>query len=120
MGEELHIGRYAVQVKDLEEGVTPNYEFVRATVSLESDGRQRGVYFPERRYYTASEQPSTEVQIHSTFLEDLYFVYAASGPGGGAMIQVYQNPLVRWVWIGGIVMVVGGLICLVPRRRGSS
>ncbi|MFH1277158.1 MAG: heme lyase CcmF/NrfE family subunit [Candidatus Eisenbacteria bacterium] len=117
VGGEMELGKYKVRVENLEEGVTPNYEYARAALALFDGDRPIGRYTPERRYYNASEQPSSEVEIHSTFVEDLYLVYAASGAHGGAVIQVYRNPLVRWVWIGGIVMVAGTLVCLVPSRR---
>lgn len=116
-GGEMAIAGYTLRVENLEEGETPNYDFARARVVLERRGRPVGVYRPERRFYYASEQPSTEVEIHSTVREDIYLVYASTGEKGGAVIQVYRNPLVLWVWVGGIVLVLGGLICLVPMRR---
>ncbi|MFH1680969.1 MAG: cytochrome c-type biogenesis CcmF C-terminal domain-containing protein, partial [Candidatus Eisenbacteria bacterium] len=117
VGSEMTMGGYTFRVESLEEDQTPNYDFARAGVVLERDGRRLGTYYPERRYYRASEQPSTEVEIRSTVREDLYMVYAAMGEGGGAVIQVYRNPLVLWVWVGGIVLVLGGLACLIPTKR---
>jgi cytochrome c-type biogenesis protein CcmF len=117
VGEELAIGGYTLRVEDVEEGETPNYDFARAAVALFQDGRPAGLYHPERRYYRASEQPSSEVEIKSSWREDLYMVYASTGPRGGAVIQVFHNPLVAWVWVGGLVLVAGGLVCLLPSAK---
>jgi cytochrome c-type biogenesis protein CcmF len=119
-GEEMVLGEYTLRIEGLEEGRTPNYDFARAAVALSRGSELLGTYHPERRLYRASEQPSTEVEIRSGFKEDLYLVYAAAGKGESAVIQVYRNPLVRWVWIGGIVLVAGGLVCLLPARRGET
>jgi len=120
VGEELAIGGYSLRVEELEEGETPNYDFARASVTLSREGEPLGLYHPERRFYRASEQPSSEVEIRSSWKEDLYMVYASTGPNGGAVIQVFRNPLVQWVWIGGLVLVAGGIICLLPTKKETS
>jgi len=114
IGETMAVGGYELRIDSLDEGVTPNYDYASAVISLLRGGAPVASFEPERRFYRASEQPSSEVEIHSTFTEDVYLVYASMGNSGGAVIQVYRNPLVRWVWIGGIVLVLGTLICLVP------
>ena len=65
----------------------------------------------------ASGQPTSEVSRHATFAEDVYLVFAALPEDEVATIQVFVKPLVRWVWIGGIVMFFGTAITLVPGRR---
>ena len=73
--------------------------------------------YPERRLYKASQQPTTEVAIRPRLNEDIYLVYAGQAEESGkAVIQVYINPLVNWVWIGGLVMVLGTGIALIPSR----
>jgi cytochrome c-type biogenesis protein CcmF len=72
---------------------------------------------PEKRFYKSSQQPTSEVAIHSTLFEDLYVVYLGSGENGRALIQVYLNPLVTWVWIGAVVMFLGTILTIVPERR---
>ena len=62
-----------------------------------------------------SFEPSTEVGIRSTLQEDLYIVYAGSVAGTEEAVYRFSlNPLVLWVWIGGVVLVAGGLITMWP------
>jgi cytochrome c-type biogenesis protein CcmF len=57
------------------------------------------------------------VSIHPTLAEDLYVVLSGQDQDTGkAVIEVFVNPLVMWVWIGGVVMVLGTLLALVPSR----
>jgi len=72
---------------------------------------------PERRFYKASEQPLTKVTIHSTWREDLYVYYAGDNQQTRSpIIHVYLNPLVRWLWVGGGLVMIGIFIALVPSR----
>ena len=72
---------------------------------------------PEKRFYKASQQPTSYVAIHPTLSEDLYVVLAGLDPDTGkAIIQVFVNPLVMWVWIGGVVTLLGTLLAMVPSR----
>ena len=68
-----------------------------------------GVYEPQKHLYKASQQPTSEVRRHATWVEDVYLVFASVTDDGEnkATIQVFVKPLVRWVWIGGIVMFLG-------------
>ena len=91
-----------------------------ATVSVAKDGRSMGLVTSEKRQHVDSFrrptfEPSTEVGIRSNLQEDLYITYA--GSVGGTEEAVYRftiNPLVWWVWFGGFVLAVGGLITMWP------
>jgi cytochrome c-type biogenesis protein CcmF len=72
---------------------------------------------PEKRMYKASRQPTSEVALHIRPNEDLYLNFAGmSDDNQRAVIQAYVNPLVSWVWIGGLTLIFGTLICLVPAK----
>jgi cytochrome c biogenesis factor len=58
------------------------------------------------------------VAIYSTLREDLYVVYAGQNPETQApVVHAYLNPLVKWIWLGGLVVVLGTLVTLMPNRR---
>ncbi len=60
-------------------------------------------------------EPSTEVGIRSDLREDLYIVYAGSVDGTEEAVYRFTiNPLVWWVWFGGIVLAVGGIVTMWP------
>ena len=117
-GEEFDIGRYSLRVEKLSKGENPNYLYDRAVLSVAKGDKFLGTMTPERRFFKASEQPTSVVAIRSlphSFIEDFYVVFAARDERNGtAVFEAYFNPLVAWVWIGGIVTFLGTLLALVP------
>lgn len=116
-GESVHVSGYDVELLGLDSGDTPNYEWLSARLEVSKNGNVLGVYEPQKHLYKASQQPTSEVRRHATWTEDVYLVFAAVTDGNEATIQVFVKPLVRWVWIGGIVMFLGTCVTLVPDRR---
>jgi cytochrome c-type biogenesis protein CcmF len=120
VGDTMSIREYTLRVDKLGVEDTANYSSDKATVSLFAYGRKVANLYPERRVYKAGSepQPTSEVAIYSTVRNDMYVVFAgATRDGKKAIIQVFYNPLTMWVWIGGIVLVVGTLIALLPNRK---
>jgi cytochrome c-type biogenesis protein CcmF len=116
-GDLLRVKDYMLRCESLTSGDTPNYSFQRAMLSVSKAGRALGTMDPERRFFKASQEVTSHVTIRSSLAEDLYVVLASQDPESGkAVIQVFVNPLVIWVWIGGIVMFLGTLLALVPSR----
>ncbi len=116
-GETMSIGNYEAKLTKLDEGSTPNHSWWSAIMDVSKDGKAIGTFAPQRHFYFASEQPTSEVRRYSTFREDLYMVFAGMTEEGKATIQIFLNPLVRWVWIGGIVMFFGTIIIMLPNKR---
>ncbi len=116
-GESIQIRSYDVKLLRLNEGRTPNYEWVSAELEVSKNGKVLGTYAPQKHYYFASGQPTSEVSRHATMTEDLYLVFASVTDDDKTTVQVFLKPLVRWVWLGGIVMFLGTCITLVPGKR---
>jgi len=94
-------------------------------VIAQRHGKPVKMLYPEKRVYRASEQATSEIAIRSTLKEDLYVVFAGLSEDEKAVIQVYLNPLVSWLWIGGLVIGLGTIICILPesptgRVRGKT
>ncbi len=91
-----------------------------ASLDLKKDGESKGRITSEKRQHLdsfgrATFEPSTEVGIRSNLQEDLYVVYAGTvGGTDQATYAITINPLVMWVWIGGVVLVIGGIITMWP------
>jgi cytochrome c-type biogenesis protein CcmF len=116
-GDSFKIGRYDLRMVDLEHGENDNYQFDRATLDVLSKGEDLGLLRPEKRMYKASRQPTSQVALRIRPNEDLYLNFAGmSDDNQRAVIQAYVNPLVSWVWVGGLVLIGGTLICLVPAK----
>ena len=71
---------------------------------------------PEKRFYKASQQPTSYVSIHPTLTEDLYVVLAGTTPTRARRSSGLHQPAGAWVWVGGVVMFLGTLLALVPSR----
>jgi cytochrome c-type biogenesis protein CcmF len=102
-----------------------NRQVSSASLEIRRDGATRGVLTSEKRQHVNSFgeptfQPSTEVGIHSGLREDLYVVYAGSiGGTERSNFAITINPLVWWVWAGGVILVIGGLTTMWPGGRAS-
>ena len=120
VGDRMPLGPYTLQMRDLSESDTPNYTASKAQIVLTRGESQVGILVPERRFYKASRQPTTEVAIRPRLSEDVYIVYEGmSDDRRHAVISAHLNPLVNWIWIGGAVLVFGTLVALIPSRPSA-
>ena len=122
---------YGHQWRFVSQGVSTSNSIDRdvVAVGLEMfrDGKRMGVISSEKRTYVDSRrnplfQPTTEVAIHTTAKLDTYLVLAGVRGPDIAELRVTFNPLVVWVWIGGFLMMIGGLVVMWPqaeRRRAQ-
>ena len=115
-GDKVEIGGYSLKLQDIKETENANFVSEVGIIKVYRNGKEIKTLKPERRFYRASEQATTEVALRSTLKEDLYVVLAGFNPEGTrAIIHVFLNPLVAWVWLGAFVFMVGTLICLHSR-----
>jgi cytochrome c-type biogenesis protein CcmF len=85
---------------------------------VDRDGKQTIMLYPERRFYPANQESGTMVAIYSTLKEDLYVVYAGRNPENNQpVIHAYLNPLVKWIWLGGAVVVLGTILAMLPNQQ---
>jgi len=119
VGERMELAPYSFRLAELTEADNPNFAAEHAVVELYRGGRQIDVMYPERRFYKASRQPSTEAAIRARMNEDIYVVFAGMEEDQQrAVINVHINPLVNWIWLGCLVVVLGTAIALVPSKSG--
>jgi cytochrome c-type biogenesis protein CcmF len=116
-GDTMQVGNYQLKMVNLEQGENENYQWHRATMQVTKNGDLLGTLEPEKRFYKASRQGTSEVGIRQRPNEDLYLNFGGmSDDNQRAVIQAYVFPLVSWIWIGGLVLIGGTLICLVPSK----
>jgi cytochrome c-type biogenesis protein CcmF len=116
VGQSAEIAGYRVKLEALETNVPgPNYTSSRATLSLSHDGRQIALLKPERRTFAVRSMDTTETAISSNILRDLYVV-VGEPQDGGVVIRLFVKPLVAFIWMGSILMALGGLLSLSDRR----
>ena len=119
VGQTMQIGPYTLLLQGMDTKPEKNYTAQRMLVEVLRDNKPLMMLYPEkRRFSTSNEQSGTMVAIYSTLKEDLYVVYAGESPDTQMpVIHAYLNPLVKWIWFGGVVVVFGTLVALLPNRR---
>lgn len=117
-GDQVEIAGYSLTFKGAAPQRGPNYREEVGVFEVERGGSAVTTLTPSKRIYDAPPQPTSEAGIHVSWRGDLYAVLGdqqATVPGGYA-VRVYFNPLVRFIWIGALVMFLGGLLSLSDRR----
>ena len=115
-GESVKFAGRTLTFDKLSEVRHGNYTAVEATVSLSDPNGNTKIFKPERRFYDKAEEANSEVAIGSTWKEDVYFTLAGWEQNGQvSAIQAIVNPLVSWIWTGGLLLTVGAVIGLLPR-----
>ena len=114
-GDSLQFGSLRLVCQSYSQDSNANYDSDYAILDVSRNGKQITRMTPERRFYTASQQTSTVVAIHSTLARDLYVVFLGrNADTGRPIIRVFLNPLVNWIWIGVFIVVLGTAIALTP------
>jgi cytochrome c-type biogenesis protein CcmF len=114
--ESVELGSYSFRLNGHEEIRGPNYIADRASISVMKDGLDLGNLFPERRIYLATGTPSTEMAIDAGFIRDLFVTLGEEKDGGIWSMTIYVKPFVRWIWLGAILMALGGAIASGDKR----
>jgi cytochrome c-type biogenesis protein CcmF len=118
VGESLKIGPYALMLQSGDTKAEKNYTAQRMIIEVMKNDRQIMMLYPEKRNFQANQETGTMVSIYSSLREDLYVVYAGQDPETGLpLIHAYLNPLVKWIWLGGVFVVFGTILALLPNRR---
>ena len=121
VGDLMEVGPYTLRLRELRTADNPNYQAQHAVLELYRGEKSLGLLQPERRFYKASRQPTTEVAIRPRLNEDLYLVFSGMAEDNQhVVLSAHRNPLVNWVWLGGFVVVLGTLICLLPSRSPAA
>ena len=115
-GESLALGGYSFKLERVWDLEGPNYRAERARFSVTKDGRPVTVLEPEKRLYHVQRTPTTEAAIFSRISGDIYAVIGDANGRGGYTVRIYIEPLVPWMWVGSIIMMLGGCFSLSDRR----
>jgi cytochrome c-type biogenesis protein CcmF len=115
-GESAEIGGYTLTFKGVAARDGPNYREQAAVFAVTRGGSTVTELLPSKRKFTVERTDTTEAGIHASWRGDLYAVLGDPLKDGAYSIRLYFNPLVRLIWIGALVMFLGGAISLSDRR----
>jgi cytochrome c-type biogenesis protein CcmF len=114
-GDSVEVGGYTLTYQGIRNEDTPHTASMLAEITVARGGKVITTMYPEKRFYKRQQQPTTEIALRTTLLEDLYLVLGSYDDASGLMtLQVFINPLVVWLWLGGITMVLGTMIVMMP------
>ena len=95
-----------------------NKEVFQSQLQIWRDGQLLGYVYPGRAIYkNYGDQPASIIPIKTFGVTDLYIVLDDANGLARSSFHVFLNPLVPFVWYGGIIMILGGIICWWPERR---
>jgi len=95
----------------------PNYRADRGTIRVfNSNGQEVAVLSPEKRTYLVQTRPMTEAGIDPGFTRDIYVSLGEALGNGDWSLRLYYKPFVRWIWLGGILIALGGLLAAADKR----
>ncbi len=119
VGDTTRLAGYDWTLRALDDRIGPNYQARVATIDVTRHGHSVTVLHPARRSFAAQGQTTTEVAIHTNLVTDLYAVLGDERDVGAdhtAILRLHDNPLAPWIWLGGLVMALGGGLSLSDRR----
>jgi cytochrome c-type biogenesis protein CcmF len=114
-GEIVHMAGYDWQLVELHDAPGPNYEARVATIKVSRDGQLVTTLSPERRNFPVQGVTTTEAKIHTNGVRDLYAVLGDEREGA-AVLRLHDNVMAPWIWFGGLIMAIGGMLSLADRR----
>ena len=116
-GQKLTVGPYTLRFDGVTREKGPNYIADRAHIALMDGDKAGAMLLPEHRYYPAEGQDMNDTAIHTTGFRDLYLALGDDRGGGRFAFRIYVSPLAPLIWLGGLVMALGGLLSLWGRIR---
>jgi cytochrome c-type biogenesis protein CcmF len=115
-GDKLEVAHYVVTFVGEEPLKGANYEGSSGRFLVSSAGREVANIVSEKRFFQPNNTPTTEVGLVQGFFGDLYIVLGDEDGKGGRNVRATYNPLATWIWLGAVIMFVGGLFSLSDRR----
>src|SRR5579859_6525742 len=112
-GDSVTLAGYTITANGIQTTQQPGVKVIDGVLSVNGQDLR-----PEKQYFdNFPQQPSTKVGLRSTPFEDLYVVlggWDGDGPTANVSLAVFVNPLVSWIWTGGVLLLLGTLVTLWP------
>ena len=110
---ETKIEKYNIVFKKIDEITRLNYVALQGNFIVYDEKKAIVTKLkPENRFYPITKNFTTEASIHTNLLRDLYIVLGEGNLSDGWVVRIYYNPLVIWIWIGALIIFLGGIISM--------
>jgi len=115
-GQSIALGGYEFRFEGVAHREGPNFSADRGTVAVSRDGAAVATLHPEKRTYASGGQVMTEAALLPGARRDLYVALGEPLGGGAWAVRVHVKPFVRWIWLGALLMALGGFVAATDRR----
>ena len=116
-GSSTYISGYRFNFRELNEIEGPNYSASQGVFDIYVGDNLRGSVAPEKRRYFSGRDVMTEAGIRTNLLKDIYISLGEPINNNEWSVRLYVKPMVRFIWIGGFLIAVGGIIASFNRRK---
>ncbi len=116
IGESLEVSGYEFRLDGVEDVQGPNYQAVQGVVAVSRNGEPVSTLYPQKRVYEVQQSPMTEAGIDPGWRHDLFVALGEPLGNGAWSVRVQVKPLVRFIWLGALIMALGGLLAISDRR----
>jgi len=116
IGDTIEVGGYSFRLDRISEVPGPNYIASRGDVSVTRDGRAVTTMYPEKRTYGDQQNPMTEAAIDWGLARNLYIALGERLDPRTWAVRIYHKPFVELIWVGWLMMSLGGLLAVFDRR----
>ena len=117
--QSSRVGDYEFKLTEIGKRNGPNYLAQFATIEITKDGKYIQTVYPEKRVYDSSSMAMTEAGIEANLFRDLFIAVGEDIGGGSWSMHLQYKPLLRLIWYGPIVMMLGGLIRVFLSKRNE-
>ena len=118
IGSEIKIEKYNIVFEKINEIRASNYVALQGNFLVYNNEKNIVAKLkPENRFYPVKNNFTTEASIHTNLLRDLYIVLGEGNLNDGWIVRIYYNPLVIWIWIGSLVIFMGGIVSMNTNLR---
>ncbi|WP_201597807.1 heme lyase CcmF/NrfE family subunit [Psychrobacter vallis] len=116
--DSVNVQGYDFVVKDFREVKGSNFDATQAEVEISKDGQVVTTLYPEKRNYIISMMPMTEAAIDASLMRDVYVALGEpiAEDSNEWAFRIYVKPLIRWIWLGALIMAFGALLSILDNR----
>ncbi|ELY3836840.1 heme lyase CcmF/NrfE family subunit [Cronobacter turicensis] len=117
-GDSVDIHHYRFVFREVRDAQGPNWRGAVGIIDVLRDGKPEATLRAEKRAYNSNRVVMTEAAIDGGLTRDLYAALGEALDDDSWAVRLYYKPFVRWIWYGGLLMALGGLLCMLdPRYR---
>ncbi len=117
-GESAQLENFSLRLEGIGAEETPQRYEIKADIDVSRNGNSVGHLFPQMNFYSSSREPLGSPSVRSTLIGDLYLTLIHFEEDGSSVsLRAIYTPAVAWIWIGGVIVMAGGLISLSLGRR---